>query len=321
MMSHAWPIVVRGGLLSPRGYSPLYALMILQPPRPALRRAVPAPRRARRSTSRCSATARSTSRRSRSRPRCSLAARAAGPRARAAAGRALLRADHRVDRRWACSTGCATARRPAGRRRRARGDAPGDRRRGRRGRAGRHRAAHRSRAMLAIRLESPRPPDLPPAPRRQGRQAVRHAQAAHDGQRRRDAWARAWRSTRATRGSRASGRSCAAGRSTSCPTSSTCCAARCRSIGPRPTIQVQVAQYTDAPARAPGRSSPGLTGWAQVNGRAVAALERAHRARPLVRRAPQAARSTCGSSGRRSRMLLTGDGLYKGDDRRLARPA
>ena len=29
MMSHAWPIVVKGGLLSPRGYSPLYALMIL----------------------------------------------------------------------------------------------------------------------------------------------------------------------------------------------------------------------------------------------------------------------------------------------------
>jgi cellulose synthase/poly-beta-1,6-N-acetylglucosamine synthase-like glycosyltransferase len=29
MMSHAWPIVLRGGLLSPKGYSPLYALMIL----------------------------------------------------------------------------------------------------------------------------------------------------------------------------------------------------------------------------------------------------------------------------------------------------
>ena len=28
MMSHGWPIVLRGGLLSPRGYSPLYALMI-----------------------------------------------------------------------------------------------------------------------------------------------------------------------------------------------------------------------------------------------------------------------------------------------------
>jgi hypothetical protein len=29
MMSHAWPIVVRGGMLSPRGYGPLYGLEIL----------------------------------------------------------------------------------------------------------------------------------------------------------------------------------------------------------------------------------------------------------------------------------------------------
>jgi cellulose synthase/poly-beta-1,6-N-acetylglucosamine synthase-like glycosyltransferase len=29
MMSHTWPIVVRGGMLSPRGYDPVYALMIL----------------------------------------------------------------------------------------------------------------------------------------------------------------------------------------------------------------------------------------------------------------------------------------------------
>ena len=29
MMSHAWPIVLRGGLLDPRGYPPLYALMIV----------------------------------------------------------------------------------------------------------------------------------------------------------------------------------------------------------------------------------------------------------------------------------------------------
>ncbi len=28
MMSHGWPIVVRGGMLSPRGYDPVYALMI-----------------------------------------------------------------------------------------------------------------------------------------------------------------------------------------------------------------------------------------------------------------------------------------------------
>jgi len=29
MMSHTWPIVLRGGMLSPRGYGPTYALMIL----------------------------------------------------------------------------------------------------------------------------------------------------------------------------------------------------------------------------------------------------------------------------------------------------
>ena len=29
MMSHGWPIVIKGGLLDPRGYSPLYALMIV----------------------------------------------------------------------------------------------------------------------------------------------------------------------------------------------------------------------------------------------------------------------------------------------------
>jgi cellulose synthase/poly-beta-1,6-N-acetylglucosamine synthase-like glycosyltransferase len=29
MMSHGWPIVLRGGLLSPKGYGPLYAVMIL----------------------------------------------------------------------------------------------------------------------------------------------------------------------------------------------------------------------------------------------------------------------------------------------------
>jgi hypothetical protein len=29
MMSHTWPIVLRGGMLSPRGYDPTYALMIV----------------------------------------------------------------------------------------------------------------------------------------------------------------------------------------------------------------------------------------------------------------------------------------------------
>ena len=29
MMAHTWPIVIRGGMLSPRGYGPLYAFMII----------------------------------------------------------------------------------------------------------------------------------------------------------------------------------------------------------------------------------------------------------------------------------------------------
>jgi hypothetical protein len=29
MMGHTWPIVLRGGMLSPRGYTPMYAFMIL----------------------------------------------------------------------------------------------------------------------------------------------------------------------------------------------------------------------------------------------------------------------------------------------------
>ena len=42
MMSHAWPIVVRGGLLDPRGYGPLYGLMIALAPGAALRDAAAA---------------------------------------------------------------------------------------------------------------------------------------------------------------------------------------------------------------------------------------------------------------------------------------
>ena len=55
MHSHAWPIVLRGGMLSPRGYGLLYGWMIAEPPRAALRRAGAARDRARRRTSRSSA--------------------------------------------------------------------------------------------------------------------------------------------------------------------------------------------------------------------------------------------------------------------------
>ena len=62
-------------------------------------------------------------------------------------------------------------------------------------------------------------------------------------------------------------------------------------VGPRPTVQVQVDRYSE---RQRGRLAvnPGLTGWAQVQGRALPSMGRADRARPLVRRA----RARCGST-------------------------
>ena len=59
-------------------------------------------------------------------------------------------------------------------------------------------------------------------------------------------------------------------------------------IGPRPTLRYQVEQY-DERQRHRLDVKPGITGWAQVNGRADAALGGADRARRLVRRAPLAA--------------------------------
>ena len=58
-------------------------------------------------------------------------------------------------------------------------------------------------------------------------------------------------------------------------------------IGPRPTLPVQVEQYTE---RQRGRLQikPGITGWAQVNGRATLPWSAADRARPVLHRAPLA---------------------------------
>ena len=93
MMSYAWPIVLRGGLIDPRGYSPLYALMMALAPAAALRLAVPA--RGRRAGDAGAARARPRVRRGRGG-----AGGDAGSRRRgrpvalaAAAGRPLLRAD------------------------------------------------------------------------------------------------------------------------------------------------------------------------------------------------------------------------------------
>ena len=60
-------------------------------------------------------------------------------------------------------------------------------------------------------------------------------------------------------------------------------------IGPRPTLRYQVEQY-DEHQRHRLDIRPGLTGWAQVHGRAELPVGRAHRARRLVRREPLAAR-------------------------------
>jgi lipopolysaccharide/colanic/teichoic acid biosynthesis glycosyltransferase len=82
-------------------------------------------------------------------------------------------------------------------------------------------------------------------------------------------------------------------------------------IGPRPTVPVQVAQYTD---RQRGRLAlkPGITGWAQVNGRASL---------PWPQRIEldlwYVAHATLALDVRilwlTARMLVTGHGLYKGE--------
>ncbi|MDX6640779.1 MAG: hypothetical protein QOF12_1790 [Solirubrobacteraceae bacterium] len=81
-------------------------------------------------------------------------------------------------------------------------------------------------------------------------------------------------------------------------------------IGPRPTIQVQVAQYTE---RQRGRLTvkPGLTGWAQIHGRT--ALPWAERIElDLWYIEHRRWRVDVAIVWRTIKMLVNGDGLYKG---------
>jgi lipopolysaccharide/colanic/teichoic acid biosynthesis glycosyltransferase len=82
-------------------------------------------------------------------------------------------------------------------------------------------------------------------------------------------------------------------------------------IGPRPTVPVQVAQYTD---RQRGRLAlkPGITGWAQVNGRASLPWpERIELDLWYVEHATL--RLDLRILWLTARMLVTGHGLYKGE--------
>jgi lipopolysaccharide/colanic/teichoic acid biosynthesis glycosyltransferase len=81
-------------------------------------------------------------------------------------------------------------------------------------------------------------------------------------------------------------------------------------IGPRPTIQVQVDQYTE---RQRGRLAvkPGITGWAQVHGRA--ALPWSERIElDLYYVEHRSLRLELEILRRTGRLILRGEGLYKG---------
>jgi lipopolysaccharide/colanic/teichoic acid biosynthesis glycosyltransferase len=82
-------------------------------------------------------------------------------------------------------------------------------------------------------------------------------------------------------------------------------------VGPRPTIQVQVDQYTDRQRRRL-EVKPGLTGWAQVNGRASLPWhERIELDLWYVEH--RSFRLDLKIIAMTIRMLVNGDGLYKGE--------
>ena len=82
-------------------------------------------------------------------------------------------------------------------------------------------------------------------------------------------------------------------------------------VGPRPTVQVQVDQYSD---RQRGRLAvkPGITGWAQINGRAsLPWSERIELDLWYVEH--RSLRLDLQILSRTAKLVLTGEGLYKGE--------
>jgi lipopolysaccharide/colanic/teichoic acid biosynthesis glycosyltransferase len=82
-------------------------------------------------------------------------------------------------------------------------------------------------------------------------------------------------------------------------------------VGPRPTIQAQVDQYTDRQRRRL-EVKPGITGWAQINGRASLPWhERIELDVWYVDH--RSMRLDLAIMLRTARLLVSGQGLYKGD--------
>jgi lipopolysaccharide/colanic/teichoic acid biosynthesis glycosyltransferase len=82
-------------------------------------------------------------------------------------------------------------------------------------------------------------------------------------------------------------------------------------VGPRPTVQVQVDQYTER-QRGRLKAKPGITGWAQINGRAsLPWSERIELDLWYVEH--QSLKLDLRILSRTWRLVVKGDGLYKGD--------
>jgi lipopolysaccharide/colanic/teichoic acid biosynthesis glycosyltransferase len=82
-------------------------------------------------------------------------------------------------------------------------------------------------------------------------------------------------------------------------------------VGPRPTVQVQVDRYTDRQRRRLD-TRPGITGWAQINGRASLPWhERIELDLTYLERA--SLRHDLQILALSVRMVLTGHGLYRGE--------